>query len=476
MSSEKILLINPNRMKPVVTPIALDYLCHALRKAGYAVDLLDLAFSSTVSEDLSSYFKYNSPAAIGITVRNVDDAYYLSQDFFIPSIKELVEEIRRRTNAHVILGGIGFSMMPCKILEYSGAEFGIKGEGEFSFPELLKRLSSGDSYSHIPGLVYRSGNGVISNPQSFIELDILSDCKRDLVNNERYFHEGGMGSIETKRGCAENCIYCPEPSTKGRRYRLRQPDHIIDEIQTLLERGINYFHTCDSEFNLPYEHAERICQEIIKRGLEIHWYVYASPTPFSEKLMELMKRAGCDGIDFGVDSGSDVILKNLGRRHNKDDIRSLAQLCHKYDMTFMYDLLLGGPEETKETLRETIDLMKEVQPSRVGVSMGVRIYPQTPLAEMILKEGIFESNPNLLGNIKGNRDLFQPIFYISSSIGEEIRPYVLELIGGDEIFFVGSQEDDAENYNYNDNSVLVEAIKNGARGAFWAILLNLSSV
>jgi radical SAM superfamily enzyme YgiQ (UPF0313 family) len=475
MPFENVLLINPNRMKPVVTPIALDYLGHALEKAGYGVHLLDLSFSSNINEELSRYFRDNAPTAIGITVRNVDDAYYLSQDFFIPQIKGLVEEIRQQTDVPIVLGGVGFSVMPCKILEYSGADFGIQGEGESSFPKFVERIAAGEDCSDVPGLVHRSANGIISNPQEFVELDMLSHCKREFVDNERYYREGGMGSIETKRGCGEKCIYCPEPLVKGRKCRMRQPEYVVDEIQSLLQSGVAHFHTCDSEFNLPIEHAKMVCREIIKRGLgdKIQWYVYASPTPFSEELMRLMKRAGCVGIDFGVDSGSDVILKNLGRRHRKKDVRELAELCHNYDMTFMYDLLLGGPGENKDTLRETIELMKEVQPSRVGVSIGVRVYPGTPLAEAMRKDGVSESNPNLFGKVQGNDDFFQPIFYISSSIGDEIHLYVSELIGDDDRFFVGSKEDVTENYNYNDNSVLVEAIKDGARGAFWAILLDL---
>ena len=86
-----------------------------------------------------------------------------------------------------------------------------------------------------------------------------------------------------------------------------------------------------------------------------------------------------------------------------------------------------------------------------------------------------EDNPNLFGAIRDNENFLKPIFYISSSVGAGIYSYVSELIDGDDIFFIGSQDDVTENYNYNDNSVLVEAIKNGARGAFWAILLNQSS-
>jgi len=475
MPSDRVLLVNPNQMKPAVTPIALDYLGHALKKKGYDVDLLDVSFSSDMDADLSRYFSDKSPVAVGITVRNVDDSYYLSQDFFIPKIKNWVEKIRRLTNAPIVLGGIGFSIVPVQVLEYSGADFGIKGEGEFSFPELVEKIVKGMDYSYIPGLIYKSEGGIISNPGKFVDLDLLSDCKREFVDNERYFREGGMGSIETKRGCEENCIYCPEPFAKGRKYRLRQPEHIVDEIQCLFQRGITHFHTCDSEFNLPDDHAEMICREIIKRELggKIHWYAYASPVPFSEDLMCLMKKAGCAGINFGVDSGSDTILANLGRKHRKKDVSTLAELCQKYDMTYMYDLLLGGPGETRETLKETIELMKEVQPSRVGVSMGIRIYPQTALGKAVQRNGVSENNPDLYGSVQNNDEFFRPVFYISSSIGAEIHSYVSELVDGDNRFFVGSQEDITENYNYNNNSTLVEATQNGARGAFWDILINL---
>ncbi len=91
---------------------------------------------------------------------------------------------------------------------------------------------------------------------------------------------------------------------------------------------------------------------------------------------------------------------------------------------------------------------------------------------MVLREGSLENNKNLYGKIKGNEDFFEPIFYVSSSVGEKILPYVNTLIGGDERFFLPTTQegDDNYNYNYNDNSILVNAIKKGYRGAFWNIL------
>jgi radical SAM superfamily enzyme YgiQ (UPF0313 family) len=472
MSAKKILLINPNQLKPVVSPIALDYLTLSLKERGCTVDVLDLAFSSNFRALVRDYFEENSCQAIGVTIRNIDDSFWISQDFFLPRIKEITDYIKSKTDAPIILGGTGFSVMPERILKFFELDLGIYGEGEDSFPALLEIIQDRHRYSSIPGLVYRTEGGFRGNRAKSVDLSRTVRVTRDAINNERYFQEGGMGAIETKRGCSKTCIYCLDPLCKGRKIRLRQPRNLVDEIEIMLGKGINYFHLCDSEFNLPYHHAKAICGEIIKRGLagRIFWYTYASPTPFTPELASLMKKSGCEGIDFGVDSGSDEMLKRLGRDFTSRDLVRTAKICHQHEITFMYDLLLGGPGETNRSLKETVGLMKRVKPTRVGVAIGIRIYPGTRLSEMLLREGSLENNKNLYGKIKGNEDFFEPIFYVSSLVGEKILPFVATLVGGDERFFLPTTEEVDDNYNYNDNSILAEAIKKGYRGAFWDIL------
>jgi radical SAM superfamily enzyme YgiQ (UPF0313 family) len=139
----------------------------------------------------------------------------------------------------------------------------------------------------------------------------------------------------------------------------------------------------------------------------------------------------------------------------------------------MYDLLLGAPGETRESMKETIDTMKKLSPDRVGVSFGVRIFPQTKMAELVQKQGPLSENPNLRGAIEGNDNFFKPIFYLSAGLGPDAAEYLSQLIGGDERFFFVSPSGAERNYNYNDNSLLVNAIKAGYRGAFWDILRRL---
>jgi hypothetical protein len=171
-----------------------------------------------------------------------------------------------------------------------------------------------------------------------------------------------------------------------------------------------------------------------------------------------------------VDSGCDAVLRRLGRDFIVTAISRTAETCHQEGIIFMYDLLLGGPGETKESMRQTIETMKRLSPDRIGVSLGVRIFPRTKLASLVQKQGTLEHNPNLKGRARGNDNFFAPVFYLSSDQGFDAAEYLSQLIGGDERFFFASPSQAERNYNYNDNTVLVNAIKAGYRGAFWDIL------
>ena len=137
----RVLLVNSNRMQPPIGPIGLDYLADSLSAAGHEVRLLDLCFSESLAADLEGAVRGFAPEVIGVTVRNTDDCYFSSQAFFLPEIRKVIGQLRRLSDAPVVLGGVGFSVTPVAALEYCGADFGIAGEGEVAFPELLKALA-----------------------------------------------------------------------------------------------------------------------------------------------------------------------------------------------------------------------------------------------------------------------------------------------------------------------------------------------
>lgn len=120
-----------------------------------------------------------------------------------------------------------------------------------------------------------------------------------------------------------------------------------------------------------------------------------------------------------MDSGDDRMLHTLGRDFTSDDLAHTTAICHQQGLVFMYDLLLGGPGETRQTLEQTIELMKRLSPSRVGAALGVRIFPGTELANMVRKMGPLQANPSLRGTVDDNEQFFAPIFYLSAALGAD---------------------------------------------------------
>ncbi|HPO15153.1 MAG TPA: B12-binding domain-containing radical SAM protein [Candidatus Hydrogenedentes bacterium] len=466
-----VLLVNPNLMRPPIAPLGLEQIADALEKAGHAPHICDLTFAKEWSAALQEAITSVRPDAIVLTVRNLDDAYFASQDFILEKTTRIIRQCRELSPAPVILGGVGFSIAPAEVLEYTGAAYGIWGDGEEALPALLECLAAKKSPAKVPGIVFRADTGITiaDRPALYTRKEAPS---RRFFDNARYFHEGGQAGLETKRGCGQRCIYCVEPHAKGGRVRLREPESVVTEVRGLLDQGVDVYHLCDSEFNLPMDHAHAVCAALERAGLggQIQWYTYAYPHPFSIELARAMARAGCAGINFGVDHVHPDILRRLGRNYGLAELRQTAQACRDAGLALMFDMLLGSPGETRQTLAQAIDAMREIQPDRVGLSCGVRIYPNTPLANMVRKQGPLEKNPHLHGTTHDNDSLLKPIFFVDAGLEGSLHALVTDLVAGDKRFLHADPAQIEGNYNYNDNSVLSNAIRAGARGAYWDIL------
>ncbi len=466
----RVALVNTNRITPPVAPIGLDYVAEALSAAGHEADILDLCWEERWEPAIARFLGGGEYGLIGVTVRNTDDCSFATRESFLPTLSSMVECIRKHTGAPIVLGGVGFSIMPEAVLTRCGADAGIWGEGEFSLAELSGRLESNRPWDDLPGLVVRRDGKWRRNSGSARALTDLPPMSRSFLDNRRYFREGGQAGIETKRGCPRRCIYCADPVAKGKHVRVRTPADVADELARLVAMGIDHVHTCDSEFNIPGDHALDVCREIIRRGLgeRLRWYAYCAPLPFTQELADLMRRAGCAGINFGADSGDDRMLGTLRRDFRAQDIRRTASLCREAGITVMIDLLIGAPGETRESIVRTVEEMKKAEPDRVGVAVGVRVYPGTELADLVAigsgKEGLM-----------GGRELSEPVFFLEP----EVSPFVFDLLEnltrGDDRFLFFDPARPEKNYNYNTNRLLSEAIRAGFRGAYWDILRRCQS-
>ena len=478
-----LTLINTNLMKPPIAPVGLDYIASAAQNAGIKTEVLDLCRCDNPDKAIEDYFSTHNPLLVGLSFRNIDDCFWPSAQWFVPKLKEIVTKIKKLTLAPVVVVGVGFSIFPKQIVEFTASDFGIHGDGEQAIIDLYNQLRNNKNFAEVAGLVWRRDGKTIANKPAWPK-KLSLPTSRAAIDNKWYFANGGQIGIETKRGCPRDCIYCADPVAKGSASRLRPPAEVADEIENLLSQGINCLHICDPEFNIPYSHAFAVCEEIVRRGIgkKIRWYTYLSIVPFDDALASIMKKAGCAGIDFTTDSANETMLKIYRQPYTRSDIEKAVQLCRKNGITVMLDLLIGGPGETPETAADSINFLKAVNPDCVGSGVGVRIYPHTAMEKLVCNEsakGGLETNPNIKRKYAGPVDFFQPTFYISSLLGPNPARLVRDLIAADKRFFAPALEEDfaahATDHNYNDNTELADAIRSGARGAYWDILRKLKT-
>jgi radical SAM superfamily enzyme YgiQ (UPF0313 family) len=235
----------------------------------------------------------------------------------------------------------------------------------------------------------------------------LYSPERSLFNVTRYHSEGGMANVQTKRGCPFGCIYCTYPLLEGRCMRLRPIGEIISEIRTLIDDfGVSYLYFVDDIFNYPPEFAAQLCQAMKAARLPINWSAFINPDFITAGLMDDMLAAGCDAVEFGSDSGSARMLKNLNKSFTVEDLRMASRLCTELGMDFAHYMLFGGPGETRETILESFALMDELEPTAVIAMTGIRIYPHTDLHRFAVDDGVMLEATSLL----------EPVFYISPQI------------------------------------------------------------
>jgi radical SAM superfamily enzyme YgiQ (UPF0313 family) len=380
----------------------------------YQVKIYDGVFDE--GRGLVALVKEFQPDFVGFSIRNIDDVVMDREIFYMTDIlKKFIRPVQAITDAPVILGGSGFSIFPVELMKMTGADFGIVGEGESTFPELLKRIQNQQNTDDIPNLIDRKSLKInLNRCNSFYKHvpDNFPDIDR-WINFEPYFDKG-VYSIQTKRGCGHHCIYCTYPLIEGRQFRLRAPTDIADEIEQSAERvGPVTFEFVDSTFNDPKGHAESICREIIRRKIKVRLRTMGiNPRHTSEKLFELMLEAGFVQIDATPDSASPRMLESLGKGFTLDEIRKMATLINKFNMPTMWFFLFGGPGEDEQTFAETLDFIDDfVNPADlVYMNAGMRIYPNTPLFGIAMKEGRLSEAQSVF---------LPPVYYYSDKLPKD---------------------------------------------------------
>jgi radical SAM superfamily enzyme YgiQ (UPF0313 family) len=407
----KILLLSANTetINMPVLPVGLASVAAACRQAGHETRLLNLMGQEDSEPVLKQAISGFSPDVIGISLRNIDDQDMDHTRFLAEKVKPIIACCRSLSRAPVVLGGAGYSIFPHSALDYLGADMGIRGEGEHAFVELVERLSRNAPVLEVPGL-YRPKTGCRIDREYIPNLSALPrpDPDRDLPIPPGFNRTELWLPFQTRRGCPMDCSYCSTGAIEGRRIRKTQPTAAAEALACYRSAGFTRFFFVDNTFNLPPAYAEALCDAILDRRLSISWRAIVYPWKMTERLARKMAEAGCVEVSLGFESFSEPVLRSFRKRFGPADIRRAAECLEAQRIFRMGFLLLGGPGETRQTALESLRKADALGLESMKLTVGIRIYPETRLAETAAAEGV----------ISPDADLLSPRFYVRSDIRE----------------------------------------------------------
>jgi radical SAM superfamily enzyme YgiQ (UPF0313 family) len=424
----KVLIISANTLPSA--PSGPAYVAGAARAAGHTVEVFETLFARDLTGELERQITNFIPDVVGISIRLVN-GFVLDEHAEFGTkhldlrvrIKEIVDCIHRISDARIVLGGPGFNYYGPNWLAYLDLDYGIRGEADISFPQYLKRLEAGGDINSVPGCVFRKGGHIVKVPREPVEdLDSTAFPAYELFDLDEYYEHGISPAIVTKRGCAFQCTYCPYSELEGKRYRLKSPQRVVDEIEHIYRHGRpKMLSFCDNNFNVPAEHAQAICQEIIDRQLDISWGTGTiNPFGVTEEGCRLFKASGCGYLSLSVESASARMLRQMQRGYTVEDVNQALESLSQSGIPYSVSLMFGAPGETPETIAETLSVIGNYDVTQgIWVTIGICLWtPHQQVLEAARADG----------QLDDHRGLFSGATYVSPQLPRNFMVELLETL------------------------------------------------
>jgi len=245
----------------------------------------------------------------------------------------------------------------------------------------------------IKGLVWRDGDEVVVNPdRPFIRnLDDLPLPRHELLPLEKYrapLVRGNYAFVVTSRGCPGNCQFCIKHVSYGRSVRFRSPENILAELEMLVGLGVRDVHMYADLFTISREQVVGLCELILERGLRLRWTCNSRVDFVDPEMLRLMRRAGCWMISWGIESGSEEVLRHARKGITLDQVEQALRWSREAGIRNWGYFIIGLPGETEETIRETIRLAKRL-PLHLALFHIAAPYPGSPLFFEVVEQGWF---------------------------------------------------------------------------------------
>ncbi len=421
----KVLCISANNSRLIVPtfPLGLASVVAALGRQ-HEIRVVDCMFTPHCLQAIKRILFDFQPELIALSMRNLDNQDSCQPVFYFPEIKAFIDWLKTHCTSPIVVGGSAFNIIPLELADYLSPDFGLVGEGELAFRTLVDSYSN-LNYGGIPGLVWRdNADWRLNSPQVVPDLDSLPDPAWEYFSPDLY-HEAqgsaklpGMVTVQSRRGCPMRCIYCTTPQLEGRRLRSRSPARVAALLAEGYERwGLTRYYFVDNIFNYPKNYALELCRAIQALNLPLEWSCLINPAFPDADLFQRLREAGGNRVQVGNESGSDLILTNLGKGFSRRQVEKTFSGLIAAGLEYGCFLLMGGPGETPETVQESVAFLEQYQPFLVNLTVGLRIYPGTPLHHLALAERVISSSDNLLW----------PHFYLSPAVADWIWDYLKEV-------------------------------------------------
>ncbi|MFP4081634.1 MAG: B12-binding domain-containing radical SAM protein [Candidatus Aminicenantes bacterium] len=385
-----IFLIWPtdiSKQSALYPPLGLASLASVLKKKNYQVKMVDLSFDE----------KWEQVRCL----KEEDGIYGISfTSSLYSNAKKCVRIIRENDrNSKIVLGGPHPSVLPAETLEDIDADVVCIGEAETSFPSVVEALQNGADLRSIRGIAYRDDKGkIMVNPEreKIKDLDCLPFPDQSVFPYEKHFKQKGFRelSIITSRGCPGQCTFCQPTIQKmfGKKIRFSGSGYVVDQIRYLKEKyKLDFFVISDDTFITNRKRVLELCEKIVSGKIHIFWRCQTRISLLDRQIIRAMKRAGCFVIALGVESGSQDILDGLQKKILVDQIKEVFRVCHQEGMLTHAYLMIGSPGESRKTVEETKNLLREIKPFTSNVCVTTP-YPGTYLYETLKKENLLEYN------------------------------------------------------------------------------------
>ena len=407
----KILLINPPRFNEIMgnnpsiieeergynPPLGLLYIASYIKEhTNHEISIVDSQVEKLDYQSLKAKIALEKPDIVGITAMTMTLIDVVKTTRIVKEVDDTIK---------VVLGGPHVNLFPNETIKIESIDYLVLGEGEEVFNDLIEAIDFNAEMEKIPGIVFKK-NGKVINTGSRPHIKNLDDIPfpaRRMVPYKKYssllFKGEVVTTIFSSRGCPFRCSFCDRPHL-GKVFRARSAQNVVDELEACVQLGINQFLFYDDTFTVNKKRVIDICNDILKRELSISWDIRARVDTVDEEIIMHLKKAGCQGIHYGIEAGTEKVLKILNKGITINHAKKIFDLTRKYKIPILAYFMIGNPKETLDDIYTTFEVMKSLKPDYVHMTIltpfpGTKIY-HDGLAKGIIKKDYwkeFAANP-----------------------------------------------------------------------------------